>query len=270
MFNPVMIYSSYILSQFDVIPTFFVILALYLVKKEKLSFASLSLGFGIAFKLFPIFLLIPLSLLGKNNISKAKLFIIGFIPYLISIIPYLPSSGFRSSALLASQTDKSFYASIPISGGLNILLYPFFLVFLYIFFYYRSNDGFNNFRVLRRRFLLVLAPFFIFTHIHPQWFLWLTPLLIIEFLENGKRHQTLFYGFAIYFLAYLFLYEDPSLTIGAFSPIFPHLYNTDNIWSLLGININYIYIRSLLHSAFAAAVAYIILSNIKPTTHENS
>jgi hypothetical protein len=268
MFNPVAIYSSYILGQFDIIPTFFVILSLFLAKKKKLELASLSLGFGIAFKLFPIFLLIPLCLLEKKTFSRFKLFGIGLIPYLVSILPYLPSAGFRSTALLASQTDKSFYASIPVSGGLNILLFPLSLSLLYLFFYFRKKVV-DYYPTLWRNFLISLIPFFIFTHIHPQWFLWLTPLLIIEFLENGKKHLVLSLGLFVYFMIYLFFYEDASLTIGAFSPIVPVLYNTPNIWQLLGINVDYIYIRSLMHSVFAASGIYFIYTHLNYSTNEN-
>lgn len=269
MFNPVAIYSSFILSQFDIIPTFFVILCLYFAKKRKFEWAAFSIGMGIAFKLFPIFLLIPLCLVVKGNIARLKLILIGFIPYVISILPYLPSNGFRNSALLASQTDKSFYASIPVSGGLNILLFPMVLVLIYLFFYYIWGR-LDSYQALWRGFLISLIPFFIFTHIHPQWFLWLTPLLIIEFLENGNKYKALFYGFVAYFLIYLFFYEDPSLTIGAFAPAFPALYNTQNIWIILGLNINYIYLRSVLHSIFTAAGIFLILNNLKPSANENS
>ncbi len=269
MLNPVAMYSSYILSQFDIIPTFFVIFCLYLAKKRKFELASLSLGVGIAFKLFPVFLLFPLALIVKGNLSRLKLILIGFIPYLLSILPYLPSSGFRSTALLASQTDKSFYASIPISGGLNILLFPTILMFFYLIFYYKKEQR-DSYQIIWRSFLVALLPFFIFTHIHPQWLLWLTPFLIIEYLENGYKHTALFYGIVFYFFVHLCLHEDASLTIGAFSPIFPALYNTQNIWNILGLNINYIYLRSILHSVFTASGIFLIFTHLKSSTHENS
>lgn len=256
MFNPVVIYSAYILSQFDIIPTFFVLLALFFVNKKKLEIASLSLGAGIAFKLFPIFLLIPLCFLGKKFSDKVKIFAIGLIPYIVSVVPYIFSPGFRTTALVASQTDKSFYANIPVSGGLNIILFPLTLAVVYLVLYYKKNVE-NSYSNLRRSFLVVLLSFFIFTHVHPQWFLWVTPLLIMEFIKSGKKYRAIFLSLVGYFFIYLFLYEDPSLTIGALAPLFPSLYNTKNMWEILGINIDYIYLRSFFHSLFVAASVFL-------------
>ena len=42
MFNPVNLYATYMMGQFDIIPTFFTILSFYLIYKNKLSWAALS------------------------------------------------------------------------------------------------------------------------------------------------------------------------------------------------------------------------------------
>ena len=132
LFNPINLYSTYMMGQFDIIPTFFTILSVYFAFKNKLNWAALSLGFGIAFKLYPIFLLIPLLILGKNYLEKFKVCLLALIPYILTILPYLPSHNFRSVALFASQSSKSLYASIPVSGGESILLFPTFLLIFYL------------------------------------------------------------------------------------------------------------------------------------------
>ena len=66
LFNPISIYASYMMGQFDVIPVFFTVLSIYFVAKKRLSLAALALGGGIAFKLYPIFLIIPLIILAKS------------------------------------------------------------------------------------------------------------------------------------------------------------------------------------------------------------
>ena len=63
MFNPVNLYATYMMGQFDVIPTFFAIAALYFaVRKDKYFLAALFLGLGASFKIFPALFLIPLAL----------------------------------------------------------------------------------------------------------------------------------------------------------------------------------------------------------------
>lgn len=253
-FNPVNLFSTYMLSQFDVIPTFFVLLSLVFVKYKKLSLGALSLGIGIAFKIFPLFLLIPLILMEKSWLGRFKLVILGLVPYLLLILPYLPSFGFRSTALVASQTDKSFFAEIAISGGEKIILFPAFLIFLYLVFYFVQNK--INFS-LYKKYLLTLLIFYIFTHIHPQWFLWIVPLLIIELIETRFKHLLLVVIVLITYITSLFLY-DPSLTVRIFAPLAPSLHELPNIWAILGVDINLIVARSILQSLFVAVAIYYI------------
>ena len=141
MFNPVNLYTTYLMGQFDVIPTFFVVASLVLARGRKLFWAALVLGGGIAFKLYPLYLLIPLAILGKKPVKQLKLAALGVIPYLISILPYLTSRGFRSSALVAGQTLKSLYAQIPVSGGESIFLFPLFLASFYLILFILSENA---------------------------------------------------------------------------------------------------------------------------------
>lgn len=252
VFNPVNLYATYMMGQFDVIPAFFTILCLYFIKKEKLGFAALSLGLGAAFKIYPFFLLVPLLLVEKRWIKRIELVFLGFLPYLITVIPYLASHGFRSSALLAGLTNKSLYASIPISAGENLILFPLTLVIFYLSFY------FYNFRdFLWQKFFVVLLLFFIFTHYHPQWFLWITPFLIIDLIRSNFRNAILIVLSSISYFALLFFF-DSSLTVGIFAPIFPFLYSLPSIWVMLGINIDYNFSRSVFQTLFAGVGFYYI------------
>ncbi|MDP3758137.1 MAG: hypothetical protein Q8Q86_00300, partial [Candidatus Daviesbacteria bacterium] len=131
MFNPVNLYATYMMGQFDIIPTLFIVLSIYFALKGKLEWAALALGGGIAFKLFPVFLVVPLVILGKSYPGRLKLLILAILPYLLSIIPYISSSSFRATALFANQSSKSLYAAIPVSGGESIILFPAFLLLFY-------------------------------------------------------------------------------------------------------------------------------------------
>jgi hypothetical protein len=254
MFNPVNLYATYMMGQFDIIPTFFSVLSIYLAFKGKLNWAAVALGVGIAFKLYPVFLVVPLILLGKGVGAKIKLLILAALPYLISILPYIPSGSFRSVALFANQSSKSLYASIPVSGGESILLFPAFLLLFYLLLW-----GLKFQADLWRLFLIPLALFFIFTHFHPQWLIWITPFLILDLVKGQFKNKVAVLIVLGSWVGSLFFF-DPSLTLGLFAPIFPALKNTADIWTLLGLNIDFNSSRSILQTILAAAMSYFIIS----------
>lgn len=253
IFNPISIYSTYMMGQFDIIPTFFTILSVYLAAKEKLKLASLALGFGIAFKLYPVFLIIPLVFLAKGFWTRIKLVILSLLPYMVSILPYLPSGSFRQTALFANQSSKSLYASIGVSGGEAILLFPFFLIFFYL---YIASKGVNK-ESLWKIYLIPLLLFFTFTHYHPQWLIWVTPFLILDLGINKFKNLLPILIIVITWFASLFFF-DPSLTLGMFAPLFPVLKETADIWTLLNLAPDYNFSRSILQTIFASSAVYLI------------
>lgn len=252
IFNPVNLYATYMMGQFDIIPTFFIVFSLFLISKKREDLAALALGGGIAFKIFPIFLIIPLVYLGKTFSAKIKLLIFTLLPYFLSIIPYINSSNFRSTALFASQSDKSLYAALQVSGGEAILFFPAFLILFYLIIQNKVKE-FN----LWRFYLIPLLLFFIFTHYHPQWFIWLTPFLIMDLTFNRFKNILPILLILGSWLLSLFFF-DPSLTIGLFAPILPNLDNAPSVWNLLNLNMDYDFSRSLLQTVLAGASGYLI------------
>lgn len=252
MFNPLNLYATYMMGQFDIIPTFFSVLSIYLIFKNKLSLAALSLGGGIAFKIFPIFFLIPLIFLEKNIWHKFKLIALAILPYLVSILPYLQSYNFRSVALFANQNSKSLYAQIPISGGEALVLFPMFLLLTYLIMWRLGRT-----MVMWQIYLIILLLFFTFTHYHPQWLLWLTPFIILDLISRQFKNMLPVTLILLSYIGSLFFF-DPSLTLGIFAPLVPSLHNVPSLWTLLNINLDYNFSRSLLQTVFAASTLYII------------
>jgi len=252
MFNPINLYATYMMGQFDIILSFFIILSILLFLRGKLSLSALALGGGIAFKLSPIFLVIPLLIYGKGAGEKMKLFFLALTPYLLTIIPYLPSYSFRATALLANQSSKSLYANLPVSGGESILLFPALLLLFYLIIL-RSKIKTEIWKL----YAIPLLLFFIFTHYHPQWLIWLTPLLILDLAKYGLRNWLPITLILFSWFASLFFF-DSSLTVGIFTPLFPQLGNLPSIWELLRLSPDYNLSRSLLQTIFAAAGFYLI------------
>lgn len=253
MFNPFNLYSTYMMGQFDIIPTFFVVLSLYLVNQKRMYLGSLSLGLGASFKLFPAFLIIPLVSLCKSWSERIKILLLAVIPYFAFILPYLPSEGFRVSALVANQTLKSLYAQIPVSAGESILLFPVVLIFYYLYLLLKNPEKIT----LWRMYFITLTFFFIFTHYHPQWLLWLSPFLIIDLVKTQLKNWVAVVLIFISFFISLFFF-DPSLTIGLFSPLWTDLYQLPSVWEILRLNPDYNFFRSLLQTLFTGAALYLV------------
>lgn len=261
IFNPLTLYATFMMGQFDIIPTFFVILSLFLVKKgqdsgiKNILWAAICLGIGVAFKIYPILFLIPLASLTRLWIDRFKIILVGLLPYILTLLPFLPSQGFRTNALLANQLNKSFFAQIPVSGGESIILFLATLVFFYFTFLHQRLEK-NS---LWQSFFIVILIFFIFTHFHPQWFLWLTPFLIIEAVSNGFKN--LFITLTAFFSWFILLFFfDQSLTLGLFAPINPQLFQGNDLMSLIGLNLDINFSRSVLHTIFVGSALYFIYS----------
>lgn len=254
IFNPINLYATYMMGQFDIIPTFFTILALYLaVKNEKYFLASLFLGIGACFKIYPILFLVPLALFKEKWLDRAKIIGIGLLAYIATILPFISSPGFRATALVAGQTTKSLYATLPISGGEAIIYFPLFILFAYIVFFY-GKAKLNN---LWERFFILILVFFVFTHTHPQWFLWLTPFLVIDLVKSQLKHWPLVLVSLVVWIGQVSFF-DPGLSVWLFSPINPSLYGLPGIWSGLGNRIDVNSARSVLQTIFVSVAAYYI------------
>ena len=254
IFNPVNLYATYMIGQFDVIPTFLSVAALYfVVKKDRFYLAAILLGLGASFKIFPLLFIIPLALVKKDWWERIKILAIAGVTYLVTAFPFFASTGFRRTAMLAGQTTKSFYANVPISGGESIILFLATVMFIYILFLYKKTA----IEDLWKRFFVMILVFFIFTHFHPQWFLWTMPFFVIDLVKTKLKHWPLFVGLLVTFVG-MITFFDSGLSIGLFSAINPSLYNLSPLWNLLGLNVDINMFRSLLHTIFVGISSYYI------------
>ena len=89
LFNPVHIYSTYLIGQYDIIPSLFVLLGI-LIFKNNLYLGIFTLGIAAAYKNYAfLFILIIILVYAKTWAFRLKLALISSIPYLISLLPTL-------------------------------------------------------------------------------------------------------------------------------------------------------------------------------------
>lgn len=255
LFNPVTLFATFMMGQFDIIPTFLIILSLVFALQKKSLLAALSLGLGGGFKLYPLFLLVPaVFVLAKTFGERFKLALIGGLAFLVPILPYLPSSAFRSFALFTPKSQKMLFLSWNITGA--EVLFPFVIIFVLIVLH-ASYFGKGKIKELWKYYFAILLLFFSVTHYHPQWFLWLTPFMIIELLKNNFIHKWLHLTLFAIFVFIVLMFES-SLSYGLFAPILPQLANGPGLSEFVNRYYDVFQLKSILRSIFAAVSAWLI------------
>ena len=87
LLNPYVFMGSALYFQFDALPALFTVLALYFFKKDEMGLSAISLGMGIAFKMYPVILL-PVFLVFLKK-GRLKFCVLSFLPIALSTLPFL-------------------------------------------------------------------------------------------------------------------------------------------------------------------------------------
>ncbi|MGB9706536.1 MAG: glycosyltransferase 87 family protein [Microgenomates group bacterium] len=251
-FNPLSFYTSFMVGQFDVISLFFVVLGLWLIwKRNKSKAGAVCLGIGGALKMYPLLLLPFIIWLGKDLKEKIKIGISGFLPYFLTILPFLPSAIFRQVCLFSPQSQKMLHMILPVSGaeGIYIFMFLYFFLFLYAGYKKINKDS------IWQYFLVMMLLLFSSTHYHPQWLLWITPFLILELVKNDFKNLFLV---LILLGCWLFitLTFEASLSYGLFVPVFSKFQNAPSLADFLARWFDVFRLKSLVRSIFAGTALF--------------
>ena len=256
MLNPVTLYTTFMIGQLDLLPTFFTVLSLVLAKKGKFAWSMISLGVGGSYKIFPL-LFVPVAafVFGKNFKEKVMYLLVGVAPFILVTLPYITSLAYREMVLFSPKNQKMLFMNLPVSGAEGIFTFVFILTLIYFYSYYTKKV--INLGVY---FLTILLLIFSVTHYHPQWFLWVTPFLFWELSESNFKHGILVLTLFLAWLA-ITLFFETSLTIGLFSPLNASLRDLRNLPGLSEVLSRYtdvFRLKSLIRSVFAAASLFYI------------
>jgi len=255
LFNPLSLYTSFLVSQFDVIPVFFIVLAFYFALKNKNTLSLVALSIGGSYKMFPL-LLVPLfALILETTFSKRlKLFFWGFIPYLLTLFPFMGSSAFRQTVLFSNQSQKMLFMGLPVSGAETIYIFVLGLVVMWWFVY-------EHYIVKEKLWIFIIGTFLLYfsvTHYHPQWFLWIAPFLIYELVANKFSNiMAVCVLFLCWFL--LTILFEASLSYGVFIPLFPDLLKAPSLSEYIAKYIDPFLVKSLIRTVFAGTSIFYFL-----------
>lgn len=254
MFNPVALYSTYMMGQFDIFPVLFSVLALLFAKRNKPYLAMLMLGIGGSYKMYPLLFVIPLALIFSKNFKlRIKYILAGFAPFVITILPYLSSSAFRQMVLFSPKSQKMLFMGFPVSGAEVLFPFVISLSLLFIYLYYLKNKNINANGI----FIAVLLLIYSITHYHPQWFLWVTPLLFIDLIKNKMKYFEVQILLFLCWFAIVMLF-DQTLNVGLFNPINESLSYVAPISSLINKYFDVNLLKSIIRSIFAGASVFYV------------
>lgn len=222
MLNPVAIFASFVFAQFDIIPTFFLALCVYFCSKRRFTSAALCLGAGAAFKIFPL-LFLPLLILGlgKSLAQRTRMLLAGVLPFAAVILPFFRTSGFVQTVLFSEMTSRVSEAGINVGQWdvFSILIAVYALIVLHCMRSHKTSPT-----TIWKWFLAVLLCFYAFALFHPQWFIWIIPLVSLAYASD-RRTLDYFIIMLITFVVYTF-YWGAALAGQLFAPICPAFFNS--------------------------------------------
>lgn len=251
MFNPVAIYATFMMGQLDILPVFFTILSCYMIKRGKAGWGLFFLGVGGAYKIYPLLLIPPAAFLLEETFwKKVKLLTIGFLPYILTIAPYISSKGFRAMVLFGSKETKMLFMSWPVTAAEGVFPFILFLIVIYLTAYYLKKKI-----PVEISFLAILLLLFSVTDYHPQWFLWLTPFLIWALIKYSFKYAEIVIVMFLTWLIITLLFEA-SLSYGLFVPVWHNLQNAPSLADYLVKVTDVFQFRSIVRSIFAGGAAY--------------
>lgn len=186
--SPIVIYSAYMHSQLDLIPTALLFLSIYLLTKNKLIFAAIVYGLTIGTKHHTLIAL-PLILvfLYKNySFKDLTYFVAIFVSvFLAAVSPFLSSHGFFY-LVYNNPKQTLIYDSFILIGELKLYL-PLLLagiLYLRFFAYHKINKDlfFAYLALLFALFIILVSP-------APGWYLWVVPFMSIFFIKYYKPFE---------------------------------------------------------------------------------
>ncbi|HPT65885.1 MAG TPA: hypothetical protein PK257_01060 [Candidatus Woesebacteria bacterium] len=257
IFNPVTLYATFCMGVFDIIPVFFTVLAAYFLKKQRLFLSVLAVGFGAAFKMYPIFLLPFIVFKSDKWLQRIKLSIVGLLPLILTNLPFVLSSAYRSM-VFSGKNSKMLYMQWMLSGAEG--LFPFLLILTFIYLLSQNKSLRPKFYV--SYFFVFFLLLFSVTHFHPQWFIWISPFLIIEIINYKFKEAWAYLALMLIYIFIIFTFEN-SLSVGLFAPLNPDLASFVGTQSILTKATDINQLKSYFRSIFAGISVYLAFTHLK-------
>mgnify|MGYP000689839198 FL=1 len=208
-FNPIIIYSIYIHSQLDIIPTALFFYGIYLLMINKYNYSSVMFGLALSTKIHVIVAL-PLIFFYLYKIERIKVafkyLTISLSIFLLLDLPFLFSDGFIQMVILNPKQSLLFESLYNI-GSVNIIVPLAAILMIYLHFFNQKKVN-QDLLYFYFGILFVVVIFFIYSG--SAWYVWMVPFVSMYFIQNNNnKSQILYISFSIIYLVFfIFFYKS--------------------------------------------------------------
>ncbi len=225
LFNPVNLYATYLMGQFDIIPTFFILIGFYCLRK-KLIAGLLLLGIAAAYKNFALLFIIPTAIIyGDTWTKRLRLIFIGLTPYMLFLLPTIISNFQQTVYLVIPKVYLHYRKPLEDWALYSQIIKYFLLLASYLFilllsFYLKIKDKWTF--AVSASFASILLVFALAPRISFHYLLWATPLIFL-WSKKTKLAAIIIFIQAVNLASYKLLANH--LQLGLFAPLNPDYFS---------------------------------------------
>ncbi len=203
--SPILLYSTYMHGQLDVIPTALLLVSFYYLKdgrenkKELLSAVFYGMALLSKFHVIAVFPLILLYLFRRGNLWKVMQYtgIVG-VEWGVIVAPFW-SEGFLFSVL--RNTEQAVVKEVQVSFGSVSLYLP--ILAILLIYLIAFTIGRMNHDLLMSFCGMIFAVFLSLCPPMPGWYIWIVPFLVLFFIVNSKNRYSNVWLYAVFNFLYL-------------------------------------------------------------------
>ena len=249
-FNPVSLYATVLMGQFDVLPALLTVVGVYLtLKRGKWWGAAVAMGAAAGLKTYALLLLPFVALaVGGGWRKRVGVFVLGLAVWAVGIVPFAGGAAFSEAVLFSGLAQRIFFAGFDLGFGERVLVVP--VVWMGLFLWaWREKVGKERLVGYLAAVLLVVLGW---SHFHPQWVMWVAPFVVIL----GVRQRAAWLAIGVFTLSYFGVvagFADKFLGLGLASPVDAGLLFLSPLSQVWGKVIAPEFEMSLMHSLFAGS-----------------
>jgi hypothetical protein len=227
--NPFVIFISSTWGMWDTMPALFSLASFYFLSKKRIAISAICLSLGVASKLYPLLILVPLLIYaqkpeGLKKLQISRYFIIFCLTSLILIIPSIGASSDlisifvyptqnQAAAIVGNPVNQPLgaglsywsllllnrFTNLSINVGLVNLLSLFSIsamALLLLFVYWKTSRGLflsSPYGLISTLLLALTAIFLSYRFVFEQWFIWAIPFFVILCI-NGTIKLRFYWG----------------------------------------------------------------------------
>ncbi len=209
--SPLTLYVCYWHGQLDIIPTALFVIALYLLRARKLSWAMVVLGLSLATKThllvaLPFLFVFLLQEFGLARALRAAL--IASATYVLALLPYLGSSAFMYMVFRTQEQQRLVALQIPIGPQMYLLVAPAAILLLWFrFLAYRKC----NWDLLMQYLGILFSVFVLLAPPAPGYVLWSLPFLLMFLCQSRSRDAIPLVTYGIAYLLFFWMSQTSDL-----------------------------------------------------------